>query len=607
MSGARHRYRRSGSSLRRAAGLAVVPLAAGAVAGGWFVLQPGPGAPGCTGSVTLTVAVSPSLTEPLRAAAASNGGRPDDLGYCASVQVKTVESGKAAAYLRGGWIDPQAGAVPDVWIPDSADWLTLTRTTEAANRLVVDAGTLIATSPVVIAMPRPQAEAAGWPQQQLSWSDLREHLDADGYWASRGQPAWGDFTLGIPDPRTSTSGLSALASVAARTLGLAPGRLTEKALTDDLAGEGAVPGLERATDLVTGSEPELLGALRRADGSDSQITGLSAIPLSESLVYQYNRGVGLGTGLPAGPGPELVASYPPDGLILDEVRYVRLSSASADPAKERAADDLLALLRSGPGRALLADSGFRAPDGSADRFGPATGLVARAPVVGKAFTPQPVLTALQGTFVSVHQRGNILIALDSSGSMNDPVPGSGGRSRLAVAVDAARNVLPLFADGSHLGLWRFSAFLDGDQDWEELVPLGPLDEPVGAVPRPRALSDAMSGIEPDGDTGLYDAVLAAFRHLNQHYKDGWPNQVVLLTDGRNSDPGSMSLDELIRTLRREYSAQRPVQVITVGYGEDADLGALARISAATGAESHPAQDPNTIFTVFVGALSSIPR
>ncbi|CUU57298.1 Ca-activated chloride channel family protein [Parafrankia irregularis] len=624
MSGARHRYRRTGPSVRRITALAAIPVLAGALTGGWVFLRGSPAVATCAGTVTLTVAVAPSLADPMEElATAYRDEHPAVFGYCASIQVDAVDSGRAAAYLRGGWSDPGAGEIPDVWVPDSADWLALARTTEPANRLLTDTGQLIATSPVVIAMPRPMAVALGWPGHQLSWADLGKQLAEPGdddYWAAHGKAAWGGFTIGLPDPRTSTSGLSALTVLVAQALDRPAARLIEKDitddLTDDLTTDSAILRLERAASLLPGSDASLLATLRGTGLDDPGASRLSAIPLSESLVYQYNAGVGLGARLPDGDGPELVASYPSDGLMLDEIRYVQLSRVSSDPVKSRVAADLLALLRSGRGVAALAGHGFRTVDGAADSLGPETGLAARPQELGrKPVTVPTVMTALQATFVGVHQRTNTLMVLDSSGSMAEPVPASGDRSRLAVALDAAKAALPMFADGSNLGLWRFSSRLHGADDWDELVGLGPVEEQVGGadgadeaggVPRRQAVIDEMSRIEPRGDTGLYETTLAAFRHLNQHYEEGWPNQVVLLTDGRNSDPGSMSLDELVRTLRREYSPLHPVRIITIGYGEDADLEALARISDATGAQSYPALDPNSIFVVLVGAFTEIP-
>jgi Ca-activated chloride channel family protein len=76
-----------------------------------------------------------------------------------------------------------------------------------------------------------------------------------------------------------------------------------------------------------------------------------------------------------------------------------------------------------------------------------------------------------------------------------------------------------------------------------------------------------------------------------------------LTDGKNDDPGSISLDNLVATLKREFDPKRPVHLITIAYGEQADASALQRISVATEAKSYPARDENSILQVVIDVLT----
>ena len=80
--------------------------------------------------------------------------------------------------------------------------------------------------------------------------------------------------------------------------------------------------------------------------------------------------------------------------------------------------------------------------------------------------------------------------------------------------------------------------------------------------------------------------------------------VILLTDGENDDPGSLSLQELVNTLERERDPARPVAVIAIGMGPEADAQALRRIAAATGGRSYVAREPADIGQVFVDAMLS---
>src|SRR5688572_29111376 len=95
----------------------------------------------------------------------NRAGRTFDGGRCAAVLVHKTSSGKAMAAVVAGWDKRRHGApVPQVWAPSSTLWLDLARDRAAGRTVVPDAAApSIAQSPLTIAMPRPMAEALGWP------------------------------------------------------------------------------------------------------------------------------------------------------------------------------------------------------------------------------------------------------------------------------------------------------------------------------------------------------------------------------------------------------------------------------------------------------------
>jgi len=81
---------------------------------------------------------------------------------------------------------------------------------------------------------------------------------------------------------------------------------------------------------------------------------------------------------------------------------------------------------------------------------------------------------------------------------------------------------------------------------------------------------------------------------------------VILTDGRDDasrGAGVLSLDSLVTQLQAEYNPQRPIEVITIAYSDDADSAALQRISAATHARSYVSHDPRDVLGVYLDALT----
>jgi len=79
--------------------------------------------------------------------------------------------------------------------------------------------------------------------------------------------------------------------------------------------------------------------------------------------------------------------------------------------------------------------------------------------------------------------------------------------------------------------------------------------------------------------------------MTRSYTPGRLNEVVLLTDGKNDDPGSITQQALLTKLREEYDPAKPVRLITIAFGTQADTDALRQISAATHARSYESRDP----------------
>jgi len=608
----RHRpARRSVAPARIAFAAVVVILLAG---GGYFagarLASDSTSSGDCAQAMPLTVRTGPTLTAPLTQLATTyNNEKRRVLGKCVQVKVETVDSGQTAQAVAAGWADQQFGQAPDVWVPESADWVALAKTTAAGVKLLGSGGTVVASSPVVLAMPRPMAVALGWPNRQLSWADVRANEDSTSFWASRGHPEWGAFDIGFANPRTSSAGVAAVLNVVASSIGQPSSALTEAQFTGDLTTKGAVLSFERGADLVADSDPDLLASYV-GWGKDVP-THMSALVMPESLVYQANVGASaavasddsIAAGALAPAAVPLVAAYPTDGLVVDDASYQPLG-LRAGSGRAAAAADFQAMLLGAEGQATFQADGFRSPDRENPKLTEKLGLTPTLRTEPRWAPDGRTIDGARRTFQGIHQRGNTLAVFDTSGSMDLPVSGSGGKTRLQVALGAAEAAIPLFAGDSRLGLWQFSTMLDGTTPYRELVPVGPMSDQVGGVSRTQALAAAVGGLRAQGGTGLYETALAAFEALSAQYQPDKPNQVVLLTDGQNDDPTStLSLDQLVAKLKAEYNPKKPVHIITIGYGADADLNALSQISAATGSKSYPATDPNTIFTVMINALT----
>ncbi len=76
-----------------------------------------------------------------------------------------------------------------------------------------------------------------------------------------------------------------------------------------------------------------------------------------------------------------------------------------------------------------------------------------------------------------------------------------------------------------------------------------------------------------------------------------------MTDGTNEDDDAGITEEaLLSTLTSEADPTRPIKVIGVALGPDADLSALERIAEATGGAAYSAVDPTDLQAVLFDAL-----
>ncbi|MCO7221293.1 VWA domain-containing protein, partial [Klenkia sp. PcliD-1-E] len=216
--------------------------------------------------------------------------------------------------------------------------------------------------------------------------------------------------------------------------------------------------------------------------------------------------------------------------------------------------------------------------------------------------PEELLTALPGRVADLAVPSRLLTVVDVSTSMSVQL---GAGSRATLARDALTSALAVLPDRTVGALWVFAAGLDGDQDWRELVPARPFGAPVDGATQREVLAGRFAEL-PDlltaGGTGLHDTVLAAVRAARDGYDPAAVNTVVLITDGTDDDPSGIGRQQLLDTLAAEADPARPVQVVAVGIGPDADVEALQAVVEVTGGTARSAVDPGDLQTVLFEAL-----
>ncbi|HNO39585.1 MAG TPA: VWA domain-containing protein, partial [Marmoricola sp.] len=107
-----------------------------------------------------------------------------------------------------------------------------------------------------------------------------------------------------------------------------------------------------------------------------------------------------------------------------------------------------------------------------------------------------------------------------------------------------------------------------------------------------------------GGTGLYTTTLAGYKRVLASFNDKYFNSLILMTDGANDDPNSVTLPKLLSELKALQDPNKHVRIIAIGMSEDADMKSLNKIAAVTGGRAYRADTPDEIITVFQDALLS---
>jgi Ca-activated chloride channel homolog len=612
---AQRRRRRPTALLAAACILLVLALGIGGFM--FFVNQPAQSLACREGNLPLQVVVSPDQAGVISQAAAEYERRRPAVGdRCVDVQVRGTDSVEAAAALSTGWNESAQGPRPDVWVPASSTWALQVALRQQATRQEVVIPfdyPKVATTPMVMAMPKPMAEALGWPRAPLSFRKLLGAVTNPEGWKALGHPEWGPFRLGKTDPNLSTPGMEALIAAVFAATGQTSELSVETLVKQEDTVRRLILGLERAPGQDADTPATFLANLQQADQAGQTLQFVSAVPLDEKSVWDYNRGNASGleeSGERDKPDVPLVAVYPEEGTLEADHPWLVLRAPWVDEAKRDAAAGFLDYLRSEPIQTRFQEAGFRTSEG---RPGPqlteANGLLPEQPTRVLAPPAPKVVAATLQSWNAARKRSNVLAVYDVSGSMKEEVPGTGGQTKIDIVKQAASQALALFAPETNLGTWLFSTNLAGDKDWVESVPIGPTNAKLpNGKSRREVLSEALNRLQAtDGDTGLYDTTLAAFRALQRSYAPQRINIVVLLTDGINDDPGGgISRAELLRRLKTEQKKDQPVRIITIAYGANADAASLKLISDATGGLAFVSRDPRDILRVFTDAITKLP-
>jgi len=536
-------------------------------------------------------------------------------GKCVFVRPQSKASGAATTLLSSEWDETTDGPKPVVWSPASSAWGAILnqRLADQGKKAMVGTSVSFMLTPLVIAMPKPMADALGYPDKPVGWSDiLRLATDKKG-WAAYGHPEWGPFRLGKTNPNFSTSGLSALISQNYAATGKTSG-LTAEDLDNpktEAFGRGVESSVVHYGD-ITGT---FLKNWFRTDREGTSLQYASAVAVEEKSVIDYNRGTPDGKlepgERPRPPRIPLVAIYPKEGTLFSDNPLIALDAPWVDDAERKGAKAFVGFVQRPANQRKVLRFNFRPgnPDVAiGDPITAANGVDPKQPqTLFEVPKPSVMLKVLQN-WAGQRKAARVLLVLDVSGSMKDPADKAhpDGPTKLDLAKKAAIDALGEFKPEDEVGLRIFTTGLGPSQD-ENFLDLLPV-EPIG--PKREAVASRIRDQFPLNATPLYDVIKASYEDAVVKYDPTRINAVVLLTDGMNDDGNKDDDDDQLRSLQSSLrrgtqgEGAKAIRIFPIAYGQEADLDTLRTIAESTNSAVYDASDPKTITKVFTAVVSN---
>jgi Ca-activated chloride channel homolog len=567
--------------------------------------------------VVVDVATSPEKGDLMTSLAKSfNGTDKAELGKdCVFVRSQNKSSGAAAQLLSSNWDENVNGPRPVVWSPAATSWglIVNEQRTAAGQAPIVPKGDPFMVTPLTIAMPKPMADALGYPAKPIGWTDIFNLAKDQQGWGTFGHPEWGAFKLGKTNPNFSTSGLNALIAQTYAATGKTAGLSAEDLDNPTVVDFGAA--VESTVVHYGDTTLTFLNNLYRADQRGQALTYVSAVAVEEKSVIDYNQGNPDGVSSPGEqprpPKVPLVAIYPKEGTLFSDSPYFILDAPWVTQQQKDAAKVFEDFVKEPDNQRQVLSYHFR-PGNPAVAIGDpiiaANGVDPNQPQT-LLEVPQPaVLTKLLDKWSAQRKKARVALVLDVSGSMGenaDPKNSNAG-TKLDLAKQAIDNAVGLFSPEDIVEFDIFSTGL-GDAQNQDMLQLVP---PGRVADNGEQVRSKVDSLVPQNGTPLYAVTENAYTTAVNSFDPARINAIVLLTDGKNDDGQPDDDDEqfqhLLTTLRsgNEGQLSHPVRVFPIAYGSDADVDALKAIADASNSAEYDAKDPTTINQVLTAVISN---
>jgi Ca-activated chloride channel family protein len=474
---------------------------------------------------------------------------------------RTGSSGTVMQGIVNALIAPNNQNVerPVIFQPSVSHWLALAN--YQAGRTVFDLTQSRATAlaPVVMAIweSRLNAIQAAVGYDEIGWEELLAVLNSPNGWEDYGIPG-GRRTVfyGHTDPLISSTGLSTLISefyAAARADGFTGRRLTLEQVNDAEVQSG-VRQIEELIRHYSSRTTEFKEYIARGPEY------LDFVALEENDLIFINRGL-----TEYQPPERLVALYPKEGTFWHEHPMGIVSASWVTPEQQDAARVFIDYVLTAAVQQSVMAQGFRPvnPDVALGfPFVEENGVDPAQPTTVLDVPDPAVIAAIQQSWALVKKQADILLVIDTSGSMSND-------NKIEQAREAAAAFINAMESNNRVGLLTFS------DDIQLRVAIDDLERV-----RDQLYSQIRS-LRAEGGTELFAAVQESVSLMSQQDATSRIRAVVILSDGEDTGERGATLQNAISAITASANDLNPIIVIPIAYGADADINTLNAIARAS--------------------------
>ena len=480
---------------------------------------------------------------------------------------RSGSSGTMAQGIINAVIAPNNSNVerPVLYSPSVRHWLALVNYQSGQQIFDVDGAPATAIAPVVMAIWQSRLDAIKQKHSggDIGWQELFEVFKSPNGWNDYSITGRPSVYYGHTDPFVSSTALSTLMAefYASSRYNAGNGNATKLTLdqVNNPKVQSGVRDIEKLIKHYSARTTEFKEYI--AQGPDF----LDFVALEENDLIYINQGK-----TQYKPPEKLVALYPKEGTFVHDHPFAIPNNVAwvTDEQRKGAQAFTEFVLRKDVQTKVL-EVGFRpvskevalacpiCPENGVDPSQPKTLL----PV------PEPaVLSRVQQSWQLVKKQADVVILIDTSGSMNDD-------DKIGRAKEAALTFLEDQGSNNNIGLVQFNSVPS------TMVPLDTLE--TNRV----QLQSSIQGLTARGNTALYDGLIAAITELQQRQSqlatgDSRIQAIVLLSDGKETIAPE-KLNEVVTLITNARNTRTPILVIPVAYGSDADISALNAIARAS--------------------------